>query len=103
MTNLLQIRTNQSCTAGRELHFEVGKVIEDRFVIRFSKFDVPILGEIEPMMKNAHTPWVPIYIHVKTSVIRNIHFDISQFTTSAWTAHQIAENQIIAADKEVTT
>lgn len=54
-------------------------------------------------MKMAQTSWVPIYIHVKVSVIHSIHFDISRLATSAWTAHQITKNQIIAAERNVTT
>ena len=44
-----------------------------------------------------------MYIQVKTSVIHNIHLDISRLATSACTAHQITKNQMIAADKKVTT
>ena len=54
-------------------------------------------------MNTAQISEVLIYIHVKTSVIHNVHFDISSLANLGWSVHQITIDQMIAADRNVTT
>ena len=69
----------------------------------FPSFIFPYLEKYSTMIKTAQTSWVPIYIHVKTSVIHSIQPPISLLATSACTAHQITKNQMMAAERNVTT
>lgn len=63
----------------------------------------PYLEKYSTTMNTAQISEVPIYIHVKTSVIHNVHFDISSLANLGWSVHQITIDQMIAADRNVTT